>query len=1152
MRNLLFILLFVLAGCQASGGGGSDPIVGHVPVVNKFTVTTSLNQSYNSGDIIDFTFTFPSAVTVTGTPDIGLTIGGSSVVASYLSGSGSTALILRYTVLPGDNDADGISMASSINLNGGTLTFSSINCNTTITPPNLTTVLVDTTLPTLTSVTAVTNGTYGIAQNLDFTATFSEAMTVSGSPRIALNIGGVTRYATYLSGTGTGSIVFRYSIVSGELDADGIGSSSPIDLNAGAITDIAGNAPASLAFTAPNTAGVLVDGVPPTITGASGPSNNTYIEGQNLDFVLTFSKIVTVTGSPRVELNIGGDIVYAVYVSGAGTASLTFRYVVEAGDTDLDGISASSPLQLNSGNIRDSVNNTVSPLTYTPPNTTLVLVDANGATISSITPPANGTYQTGAPMDFLVNYSRLVNVTGTPRIQLNTGGSTLYANYISGTGTTALTFRYTVGPGASDSDGIGLVSPLQLNGGTIKDSGTVNAGLTFTSPNTTLVLVDGIDIVISSITPPADATYGIGDNVEFTVNYNYPAYITGSPRITLTVGAATLYATYVSGSGTASHLMRYTVSIGDTDTNGIDTQNNIDLNGGTIKDSFGDNAIVTFTGQNYPNKRVDGIRPVISNMTVSANATYKLAATIDFTASYSEVVTITGSPRLPLTIGSTTRYATYISGSGSSTIIFRYTVLVGDEDTNGISASGSVDLNTGTIRDGGANDQTNLAYTPPVLTGVLVDGIVPYITSINAPADQTFKNGAVISFTVNFSENVTIGGSPYLTLVIGGTNRSAVYSSGSGGTAIVFQYTTIAPDLDSDGLNTSSPLVLSGGSIRDAALNSADLIFTSLNYSGLLVDAVIPTVSSVTLPSNNTYKNGGTRPTLSFTVVFTEVVNVTGTPRIVLTIGANTRFANYVSGTGTTSLVFTYNVATSDLDLDGIEIGNIGDLDENGGSIRDAALNDADPGLGSNNLSKVFAVYPSMRSWYDLSDSTKITLAGANITGLTDKIGTFNYTHTGIPYSSSGFNGGSNAFASCASASAFVGSSTTTPVAMVAVFRAPPNVTNQFLFQANSTTRPQVQFTSTAGGGTVDFGINGSQFESGAWGASGATATNVWSTNSYHARGFWWNGTQTRTPSLCKMTGQIAEVFFFTSQPSPAEMTEIESYINVRYSLNFP
>jgi hypothetical protein len=106
-------------------------------------------------------------------------------------------------------------------------------------------------------------------------------------------------------------------VKSGDLDSDGIAVASPIDLNGGTITDVPGNN-AVLTFTPPDTSGVLVDGVAPTITSVSGPAAGTYIVGQNLDFTVVFSEAVAVTGTPRLVLTIGSTTRYATYVSGSG------------------------------------------------------------------------------------------------------------------------------------------------------------------------------------------------------------------------------------------------------------------------------------------------------------------------------------------------------------------------------------------------------------------------------------------------------------------------------------------------------------------------------------------------------------------------------------------------------------------------------------------------------------------------------------------------------------------------------------------------------------------------------------------------------------------------------------------------------------------
>ena len=71
---------------------------------------------------IQATVTFSENVTVTGTPQLRLKIGGSSKLAQYKIGSNknTTALVFAYTVVAGDADSDGISV-DAIQLNGGTI-----------------------------------------------------------------------------------------------------------------------------------------------------------------------------------------------------------------------------------------------------------------------------------------------------------------------------------------------------------------------------------------------------------------------------------------------------------------------------------------------------------------------------------------------------------------------------------------------------------------------------------------------------------------------------------------------------------------------------------------------------------------------------------------------------------------------------------------------------------------------------------------------------------------------------------------------------------------------------------------------------------------------------------------------------------------------
>ncbi|HXH30000.1 MAG TPA: hypothetical protein VNJ01_04240 [Bacteriovoracaceae bacterium] len=1116
-------------------------------------VSAPLNTTYKTSADLDFVATFSRPVTVTGIPRIALTVGATTLYASYLSGSGTSALTFRYTVLPGHADSDGLALTGPVDLNAGFIKDSSnTNATLTFTSPNTSGVLIDGIDLAVASIGASADKTYLLSENIDFTVTYNYPAVITGSPRIQLDVGGATAYATYTSGSGTTALVFRYTIQSGDVDSDGIATVGPdIKLNLGSIKDQFGD-DALRAFAATTYPLKKVDGVVPTLIGVAGPASGTYSETNPIDFVATFSDAVTVTGIPRIALTIGVTTQYAVYSSGSGTTALTFSYTVASGDSDMNGITSTSPIDLNLGSLKDGSGNPVPTLAFTPPNTAGVNVNATAATVTSVDAPAGSTYKTTNVLSFVVHYSRMVNVLGTPRIAITAGSSTVYANYSSGSGTSDLTFTYTVSAGDSDSDGIALTSPIVLSGGSIKDSTSANASLVFTLPVTTGIIVDGIDISISSVTPPTSKTYKTGEGISFTVVHNYSATVTGTPRIQLTIGASTRYADFQSGSGTTSHVYMYSVTAGDLDSDGIATVGPAVLpNGGTVKDAFGDSADLNFTAGALVNVKVDGVSPTVLSVAVSANKTYLLNETVNFTFTLSETVTVAGTPRVALLIDATTRYANYVSGSGTNTLVFTYQVAAGDLDADGIAVStAAIDPFSGSITDAVGNAQTNFTFTAPALTGIKVDGVVPTVSSITPPTSQTYGNAAVLNFTVAFSEPVTVTNFPTLSLNLGGATKSAVYVSGSGSQNLVFRYTTVLNDGDTDGVASTSPLNLSGGTINDTAGNPATLTFSAATYAGVLVDAVPPSVSSVTVPAASAYKNPSV---LSFTVIFNEIVNVVNVPRLQLSIGANTRMANYVSGSGSTSLVFSYTVATGDVDLDGIAIANSANIDLNTtGTIQDAILNNANLALGSTNTSRVYTVLPSMAAWYDLSDASRITLTGANVTGLTDKIGTYNLTHTGAAYSSTGFNGGTNAYATCTAATSFSGAAATTPFAIVAVFTAPTTTTSQYLFYTTQTTRPMVSFSSTVSFGTVTFGVTGSKYSAGAWSPAAATATGVWTAGASMARGFSWSATQFRANNICMMNGRLSEYFSFSAVPTPAEMTLIQNYLSSKHGLTFP
>ena len=376
----------------------------------------------------------------------------------------------------------------------------------------------DPNIPSVTNISSTNaNGVYHAGNTIAVTITFSEAVTVTGTPRLLLETGSTDRNATYASGSGTSTLTFNYVVLAGDSanDLDYL-SITALTLNGGTIKDSATNTSnVILTLPAPGTAGsldanknIVIDTAGPTVSSVSSTAiNGAYGLGNTIAVTVTFSEAVTVTGTPRLQLETGATDRNANYVSGSGTSTLTFNYVVLAGDStsDLDYLSTSS-LTLNGGTIKDLLTNTHNAaLTLPAPGTAGSLganknikIDAIAPIISSVSSTsANGSYNVGDTIVVTITFSEPDNVSGTPRLLLETGSTDRFAIYVSGSGTATLTFNYVVqiGDTTADLDYVSTTS-LELNGGTISDPTNNNAVLTLPTPGTVGSLGANKNIVI--------------------------------------------------------------------------------------------------------------------------------------------------------------------------------------------------------------------------------------------------------------------------------------------------------------------------------------------------------------------------------------------------------------------------------------------------------------------------------------------------------------------------------------------------------------------------------------------------------------------------------------------------------------------------------
>ena len=131
---------------------------------------------------------------------------------------------------------------------------------------------VQVTAPTVSSVSITsspgTDGEYAIGEVIEATATFSDAVNVTGSPRLALSVGGQSRTAAYARGSGTLSLVFTHTVAEGDQGTVFIAANA-VSLNGGTINASDDASAATLSHSAPTVSGHDVDGVRPALNTAS-------------------------------------------------------------------------------------------------------------------------------------------------------------------------------------------------------------------------------------------------------------------------------------------------------------------------------------------------------------------------------------------------------------------------------------------------------------------------------------------------------------------------------------------------------------------------------------------------------------------------------------------------------------------------------------------------------------------------------------------------------------------------------------------------------------------------------------------------------------------------------------------------------------------
>ena len=660
----------------------------------------------------------------------------------------------------------------------------------------------------------------------------------------------------------------------------------------------------------------------PTITAAaitSTPGGDSYTQGNDIAATVTFSEDVIVVGTPTLALRIGRNTRQAAYQGGSNSTVLTFSYRVVLADSDGDGISIESGtiIRLPSGaSIKDAATN-AAQLTL-------------ASRVSSAQKVDNAPTGQNVPSGWA-----LIPKDGDDN-PLFTEGESFRLLFITSTKHEAKSVDI------ADYDGL-VQTRANTNGSLRPYKGEVRA----------LISTQEIDARAHTGTAPAGAGYQSGEGV--------PVYWVGGAKV------ADDYPDFYDGSWDSAEY-RYETGTVLAEVPGVEKSawTGSNANGtrhgnyyaGESKVQIGSlashvsaaarNPMAAFSSAPGNDTRLYGLSPVftvgddttaptIRSASVSsdpgADNTYRAGDEIEVTIAFTEMVTVTISsgaakPALGLLIGATTRQAVYESGSGSSRLKFTYTVVSGEEDTDGVSIPGGAALITlasgVTIKDAAATpNNANLAFAAELSAqgSHKVDAKPPV-----KPTDLSVTAGSgsvTLSWTDPNDASITkyqyrqkIGDAAY-------GNWTDIPSSGPGTAAHTFA-------------------VLTNGTQYTFRIRAVDAANTGpesaeVTATPSAADTTAPTISGVVITSNagndNTYKAGDA---IKATVTFNEPIAVTGTPVLAIKVGTAEKSADCIHGDPTTTLVCTYTVVTGDEDTDSIEI-EANKLSLNGGAIKDLA-----------------------------------------------------------------------------------------------------------------------------------------------------------------------------------------------------------------------
>jgi hypothetical protein len=581
---------------------------------------------------------------------------------------------------------------------------------------------------------------------------------------------------------------------------------------------------------------------------------------------------------------------------------------------------------------------------------------------------ANGTLTTGSTINIQVNFDSAVDVIGgTPTLALNLGASIGNATYVSGSGSSTLNFAYTVRAGDSSGDlDYTSTSALGLGGATIVSSIATanNAVLTLPSVGTAGSLSTNKSLVVDSAPPVVTFAASAATSTNTTVTYlvlgNEPIDCSTLSNVngvdfTFTNVASlsivqtdpttcTLTATSSAATGTmAATKLTQASTFSISDANGVAAS-----------------ALSPSTVETLVNN--GSTQAAVTSVTSSTSGTFGAGSTILVAVNFDQPVTVStggGLPTLGLNFNPASETATYSSGSGTNSLIFTYVIQAGDATANlDYSSSNALAIPAGSAISSTGGSAYVVLPTPggsgslAANSNISTDTTAPTV-AISAPAPTATTS--VVNFELTADEAISCASLSTVNGVdFNFTNASAIaISQVDSMTCRIAATTSVA-------LGASGATVLSAAntfSVTDISGNIASIAALSSNTASIQVSpqAVISTIPVVTtIDAAGSTGILGVGDAINIQVHFDNLVQVTGTPQLILNFGSGASVADYAFGSGTNTLTFTYFVQAGD-NVDNLDIASANGLILHGGTLsnpntQEAAVLTVPIGVNANSL----------------------------------------------------------------------------------------------------------------------------------------------------------------------------------------------------------